>query len=109
MFKHINSDMAVKIWTLKSGEVGEAFLLDKQYAESVMVKGTFGYADFIFEGTNDIDPDAEYCILTDNHGQMLIFGSPGLRSVSEECVSVRPRVEGGDNTTEITVTLLVEK
>jgi hypothetical protein len=109
MFKDINSEMAIKVWTLKTGEVGESFLLDKQYAESVMVKGTFGKADVIFEGTNDIGQDTDYCMLTDNHGQLLMFGSSGLRSISEECVSVRPRVEGGDNTTEVTVTLLVEK
>ena len=109
MFKDINSEMAIKVWTLKAGEVGESFLLDKQYAESVMVKGTFGQATVAFEGTNELGPDAEYCFLTDNHGSLLLFSSLGLKAISEECVSVRPSVGGGDDTTKITVTLLVEK
>ena len=109
MFKGINSEMAIKVWTLKTGEVGESFLLDKQYAESVMVNGTFGQATVVFEGTNELGPDADYCVLTDNHGSFLLFGSKGLRSILEECVSVRPRVIDGDETTDLTITLLVEK
>ena len=110
MFKDINSEMAIKVWTLGAGEVGESFLLDKQYAKSVMVRGTFGQANVVLEGTNELGPDAEYCTLTDEHGSFLIFGSKGLRSILEECVSVRPRVMiDGDETTNLTITLLVEK
>ena len=108
-YKDINAEMGVQVWNLKAGQEGEPFRLTKQWAKSVSVHGTFGLRGTVqILGTLDPGDNPFWFYLTDKHGRSLTIESPELHSISECCYAIMPHVPYGDETTDLTVILLVE-
>jgi hypothetical protein len=75
------------------------------YADrSVQIEGTLGVAGtVVIEGSND---GSNYVLLTDPQGNALTITAVNrLEQVQEITRYIRPRVTGGDGTTNFTVTL----
>lgn len=74
---------------------------------TVQVQGTFGSGGtLVIEGTLD---NQNWYVLKDLSNSSLSFTSAGLRGVLENVVSIRPRVVGGNGTTDINVILSIRK
>jgi hypothetical protein len=91
---------------LKYGDDGKPTRIPSFAERSLQVFGTFGGASVVGEGSND---GAHWQTLTDQHGSELVFGTPQLRDVAEAVLYFRPRVQGGDETTELTAILLARR
>lgn len=92
--------------SLAAGETGDR-LMGAQYTDkSVQVVGTFGGASVYFEGSND---GTNWATLTDPQGNDLIFTTAKIELVSEATWYVRPRVSGGDGTTNLAVHVLMKE
>lgn len=86
-------------------EVGLALPMAQYSDRSVQVTGTFGGATVTIEGSND---GVNYFTLVDPHGNNLSFVTSRLEAVLEMVLWVRPKVTGGDGTTDLTVTMGVK-
>jgi hypothetical protein len=75
-------------------------------ATSVQVMGSFGEGQLAIEGTND---GVNWSSLRDPTGITLAIRSPGIRGILESAMQIRPRVIGGDETTNLTVTFLFRR
>ncbi len=92
---------------LKADSVGARHELPAFNDRSIQVEGTWGIGGkLVIEGSNT---DNGYSVLNDEHGVDLEFSGDGLRSISEAVRFIRPRVIGGDGTTNLTATLLVRR
>lgn len=102
-----NSRCVVAAWpNLAQSDVGAA-IGNSQYTDrSFQVAGVFGGASVVVEGTND---GANWATLTDPQGNNLTFTAAKLEMVSEATLKIRPRVVGGDATTDLTVTALLKE
>lgn len=70
---------------------------------SVQVAGVFGGATVVFEGSND--GGSTWATLSDPWGNPLSFTAAGLKQITSITLLARPRVAGGDGTTDINVSL----
>ena len=97
------------IWQgLAANAAGEPFALHDGPDRSVQVTGTFGGASIVWEGSNSLNQaNAAWFTLTDPHGNLLIFATARLEQVTEYTRWVRPRVQGGDGSTSMSVILFV--
>lgn len=88
-------------WT--AGEMA-AYYSDK----SAQVVGTFGAGGaLIIEGSNAATPGAtDWVTLHDPQGNLLSFTAADIEVVLENVRHVRPRVTGGDGTTNLSVYIL---
>lgn len=79
-----------------------------QYTDkSVQVVGTFGLGGTLrFEGSNN---GTDWSVLTDPQGNPLDFTSAKIEMVSEATLYVRPRVTAGDDTTNLSVYVLMKE
>ena len=107
MVKFTKSTVAGKVvftWKLKADECGE-FAFDTQSRMSMQLSGRFNGAKCIFEGTNDKDtePSKLYVAFEGDFD----FTKPSIKSIPDISLLVRPKIVGGDKSTEITVTLLM--
>lgn len=94
-------DVAVTTWAnLLSGDDGEPIRLAVFSDRSVQIAGTFGGASVTIGGSND---GVTYHALTDTLGSTLTLTQATLRQIVELPVWVKPRVFGGDGTTNLTV------
>ena len=102
-----NSASFVAQWPhLAQGDDG-APLGCAQYADrSFQVVGTFGGASVVVEGTND---GVNWATLTDPQGNNLTFTAAKIEMVSEATLRIRPKVVGGDGTTDLTVSALLKE
>lgn len=76
-----------------------------QYADrSVQITGVFAGASCVIEGSND---GVNYATLTDPQGNALTLSSAKIEAVIELVRYLRPRVTGGDGTTNLTITMLM--
>jgi hypothetical protein len=66
------------------------------------VDGVFGGASVTIGGSND---GVTYHALTDPNGQALTLASAALRAIVELPIFVKPRIFGGDGTTNLKVVL----
>ena len=121
----IDSDSIVITWTgLLNGDDGSPFwgggsVIDSppraagysgSMDRSIEVTGTFGAAGtLVFEGTNDPTASPSYYTLEDAQGTALSFTTAKLKQILESSYKVRPRVTGGDGTTNLTVYLYIAK
>lgn len=72
---------------------------------TVQVVGTFGAGGtVVIEGSND---GTNWATLTDPQGNALSFTAAKVETVMELTRYIRPRVTGGDGTTDLTVILLM--
>ena len=91
---------------LASGESGEAISLAEFADRSVQVDGTFGGCSVIIEGTND---GVTYYTLNDLQGAALSISTAKIEGIAELTHQVRPRISGGDGTTDININLFARK
>lgn len=75
-----------------------------QYADrSVQVYGTFGGATVEIEGSNDA---TNWVGLTDPQGNALSISAAKIEQIMEACLYIRPRISGGNGTTNLGVCLV---
>lgn len=96
-------DVAVTTWTgLLADDDGEPVRLAVYSDRSIQVAGTFGGASVTLGGSNDGET---YHALTDPNGQPLTLASAALRAIVELPIFLKPRVFGGNGTTNLKVVL----
>jgi hypothetical protein len=91
---------SVSKWDLKADEAGP-WIAETCSFMSVQVAGEFGGGKCVLEGTNDktIKP----CNLSYQFDDDLSFSSSGMKNCRIIPKFIRPRIEGGDQETLITV------
>jgi hypothetical protein len=96
-------DVAVTTWApLAADDDGAPVRLAVYSDRSIQVAGTFGGASVTIGGSND---GITYHALTDTAGDSLTLTSAVLKQIVELPVYLKPRVFGGDGTTNLTVIL----
>lgn len=96
-------DVAVTTWdAMLADDDGEPVRLAVYSDRSIQVAGTFGGASVTIGGSND---GVTYHALTDTNGDPLTLTSGALKAIIELPVYLKPRLFGGDGTTDITVIL----
>jgi hypothetical protein len=96
-------DVAVTTWTgLLSDDDGAPVRLAVYSDRSVQVTGNFGGASVTIGGSNDGET---YHALSDLSGEPLTLTAGALKQVVELPVFIKPRVFGGDGSTNIKVIL----
>lgn len=94
-------DMAVTTWSpLAADDDGAPVRLAVYSDRSVQVAGAFGGASVTIGGSND---GVTYHALTDTFGSPLTLSAGALKQIIELPVFIKPRVFGGDGTTQLTV------
>lgn len=91
---------------LTASESGEAISLAEFADRSVQIEGTFGGASVVIEGSND---GVTYYTLNDLQGAALSASAAKVEGIAELTYQVRPRVSGGDGTTDINVFMFARK
>lgn len=90
---HTAQDIAVSTWALTSADpTGDPVRLGDHADRTVQVLGTFGGASVVWEGSLE---GTTFRTLTNLLGNPLSYTGPGLDSVAEMVVYVRPRLVGG--------------
>lgn len=98
-----STDVAVTTWApLAADDDGAAVRLAVYSDRSVQVSGVFGGASVTLGGSNDGET---YHALTDTSGEPITLTVGALKTVVELPVYVKPRVFGGDGTTNLKVVL----
>lgn len=96
-------DVAVTTWSgLLADDDGEPVRLAVYSDRSIQVAGTFGGATVTIGGSNDGET---FHALTDVQGNPLTLTSGALKAITELPVYLKPRVFGGDGTTNLKVVL----
>lgn len=96
-------DVAVTTWAgLLNDDDGEPVRLAVYSDRSIQVAGTFGGASVTIGGSNDGET---YHALTDTTGEALTLTGGALKAIVELPVFLKPRVFGGNGTTNIKVIL----
>ena len=92
---------------LEEGDAGEPFEFHSSEQRSIQFCGTFGPDGAIcLEGSHD---GLSWVTLTDPQGNPISKMGPGIESVTELAVFVRPRVKSGDTSTLLSAHLLVKE
>lgn len=96
-------DVAVTTWSpLAADDDGAPVRLAVYSDRSIQVSGTFGGASVTIGGSNDGET---YHALTDPNGETLALTTGALRTIVELPIFLKPRVFGGDGTTNLKVVL----
>ena len=96
-------DVAVTTWAgLFADDDGEPVRLAVYSDRSVQVVGEFGGASITIAGSND---GVHYHALTDTAGDPLTLTAGALKQIVELPVYLKPRVFGGDGSTDLKVVL----
>jgi hypothetical protein len=96
-------DVAVTTWAgLLAGDDGEPVRLAVYSDRSIQVSGTFGGASVTIGGSNDGET---YHALNDPQGTALTLTAGALKQIVELPIFIKPRVFGGDGTTNLKVVL----
>lgn len=96
-------DVAVTTWSgLLADDDGQAVRLAVYSDRSIQVAGTFSGATVTIAGSNDGET---YHALTDTQGEPLTLTSGALKQIVELPVFIKPRVFGGDGSTNLKVVL----
>lgn len=96
-------DVAVTTWAgLSADDDGEPVRLAVYSDRSIQVSGVFGGASVTIGGSNDGET---YHALTDTAGEPLTLTAGALKQIVELPVFLKPRVFGGDGTTNLKVVL----
>lgn len=93
-------------WTgLLANDDGAWVMLGAYSDKSIHLYGTLGGATVNIQGSNE-DTPANAVNLTDPTQTLIAFTAPGLKQVLENPLFIRPKVTGGDGTTNITMRLV---
>lgn len=105
---HNHKSFIVIAWrNLKCNDEGQTIMVPFSMNKSVQVFGTFGVGGrLVIEGSNEIEPE-NWIILSDTSSNLLIITMPKIKQIAENALQIRPRVTGGDDTTNLTVFLLI--
>lgn len=107
-FSNVEGDDSVTLVTwsgLLQGDEGESIQRIKYADRSVQVFGTFGAGgNLAVEGSN---AGAQFATLNRIQGTPATFTAAGIAQLVENTTLIRPRVTGGDGTTNLTVALLI--
>jgi hypothetical protein len=96
---------AIVSWDLNADEIGSIHNLDKVKPLSVTVTGDFGGSTLVIEGNNAFN---EVMVpLNDPNGYPLTFNTNKIEAILEDCARIRPRVIGGNESTNLIVNLLI--
>lgn len=96
-------DVVVTTWApLQADDDGEPVRLAVYSDRSVQVTGTFGGASVTIGGSNDGET---YHALTSTDGEPLTLTAGALKQIVELPVFLKPRVFGGNGTTNLRVIL----
>lgn len=96
-------DVAVTTWAnMAQDDDGAPVRLAVFSDRSIQVIGTFGGASVTIGGSND---GTNYHALTDTSGESLALTSATLKQIVELPVYIKPRIFGGNGTTNLTVIL----
>ncbi len=96
-------DVAVTTWSsLAQDDDGEPVRLAVYSDRSIQLIGTFGGASVTIGGSND---GINYHALSSTDGDPLTLTAAALKQIVELPVFIKPRVFGGDGTTNLTVIL----
>lgn len=96
-------DVAVTTWaSMAQDDDGEPVRLAVYSDRSIQVAGTFGGASVTIGGSNDGET---YHALTDTQGNPLTLTSAALKQIVELPIFLKPRVFGGNGTTNLKVVL----
>jgi len=97
----------VKWPNMKNGDDGKPYWGSIFVDRSVQMKGTLGPGgEMTFQGSNDNEDAKTYHTLSDPQGNALLFSTLKLEAVSETALFNRPKITGGDGTTDLTVTMV---
>lgn len=100
-------DVAVTTWSgLLANDDGEPVRLAVYSDRSIQIAGNFGGASITIGGSND---GVEYHALTDAQGNPLTLTATGLKQIIELPVFIKPRVFGGNGSTDLKVILAGRK
>lgn len=98
-----SQDVVITTWAdLHADDDGAPVRLAVYSDRSIQVAGTFGGASVTIGGSNDGET---YHALTDTGGDPLTLTAGALKAIVELPVYIKPRVFGGDGTTNIKVVL----
>src|SRR5687767_11072386 len=98
------SSLLAQWFDLKSGDEGEALELGGWGDRSVQASGDFSGATLSWEGSND---GANYCPLSDPQGNALSLTSNCVKVVAEVCRYSKPKVAGGNGSTNLSVHVFI--
>jgi len=103
-----NHDFMLITWAgLANGDTGQPFILSQYADRSAQIEGTFGAGGtVVVQGTNDL---TNWRTLNDPFDNPISITLAKIEAISELVGQIRPNVTGGDETTSITVTMLVRK
>ena len=88
---------------LLNGDDGARVTLSDFPDRTVQIVGTFGAGGSVnFEGSNN---GTDWAVLTDPQGNLITKTAAAMEFVTETPRYVRPRVTGGDGTTDLSVIL----
>lgn len=100
-------DVAVTTWAgLAANDDGEPIRLVTFSDRSIQVSGTFGGASITIGGSNDGET---YHALHDTAGDPITLTSAALKGIVELPVFLKPRVFGGDGTTNLKIVLVARR
>jgi hypothetical protein len=103
-----NTRTIIATWAgLANGDDGEPIKFSQYADKSAQVTGIFGAGGSLaIEGSND---GANWAPLSDPQGNDLNFATAKIEMITEATLYVRPRVAGGDGTTNLSVILLMKE
>lgn len=99
----LRGQVVLVTWVLASGETGAGVEMGNLADRSAQVAGTFGGASVGIQGSLD---GTNWASLTDPQGNALTFSGAKIETVVEMTRYLRPVVTGGDETTDLTVTVM---
>lgn len=103
-----NTRTMIVTWPhLANGDDGDPITFSQYADKSAQVIGTFGVGGGVaIEGSNN---GKDWAPLSDPQGNDLNFSTAKIEMVTEATLYVRPRVTGGNGSTDLTVILLMKE
>ena len=102
------STITVQWESLGNGDTGAPVGFPEWADRTVQVVGTFGAGGtVVLEGS--LDGGENYATLNDLQGNMLSFTTEMIMGVQEVATLIRPNVTAGDDTTNLTVIVLLRR
>ncbi len=97
--------LIVRWENLQIGDIGAPHASPTFPIKSIQVVGTFGGATVVVEGSNMPETSTYDTLYNQWHGAISL-NAAAMRSILGNCYFVRPRIVGGDATTDLDVYLL---
>jgi hypothetical protein len=111
IFDFVNPDLMSVQWSgLLQGDDGAWVLLDEFPDRTLQVRGVFGGATLLFQGSNEPgEAPVSPATLTNHIGASMALTAASLHLLAPATRWVRPALTGGDGTTELVVELAARR